>query len=256
MEFIVRRYRASDRDAVRAICADTALFGKPIERVFRDRDFVADALIAYHTDFEPESLFVAESGGRVIAYLAGSLDSRRKGRLFRRRLLPRLLLKFLLRGHWLRPRAWRLVRAAARSGRNRAKVLRAVESAYPAHCHVNAAEGFRRAGTGRRLFGRFIEYATERGARGMHVSAATAQGRALSAKMGLVTLARVPVPVLEGPPRETWIMGRRLSCVDARADLIARQAAELQLDRTSGDDRPRRKVLVQPELVPGKDRSG
>ncbi|MCX7869289.1 MAG: hypothetical protein N2322_04990, partial [Terrimicrobiaceae bacterium] len=71
-DFLVRPYRPEDRAAVRALCCDTGYLGKPIDPVFEDRELFADYLTSYYTDFEPESCFVLEQGGKVKGYLLGS----------------------------------------------------------------------------------------------------------------------------------------------------------------------------------------
>ena len=74
---LIRVYRPDDRDAVRTVACDTADRGEPVEGFFRDREVFADLLTRYYTDWEPQSLWVAEAEGRVIGYLTGCLDTRR-----------------------------------------------------------------------------------------------------------------------------------------------------------------------------------
>ncbi len=69
---LIRPYTAGDRDAIRAICADTGFLGKPIDPIFEDRELFADYLTAYYTDAEPEAAFVIEVAGKVKGYLLGS----------------------------------------------------------------------------------------------------------------------------------------------------------------------------------------
>jgi len=67
----LRPYRASDRQAVRRICADTGFLGRPIDPLFEDRELFADYLTGYYTRFEPDALLVCEVGGEVRGYLMG-----------------------------------------------------------------------------------------------------------------------------------------------------------------------------------------
>ena len=87
---VVRPYRPEDRDALRAICADTGFLGNPIDPVFEDRELFADYLTSYYTDAEPESTFVCELDGVVKGYLMGSRFPKRK-EAFERRILPGLV---------------------------------------------------------------------------------------------------------------------------------------------------------------------
>ena len=70
--FIIRSYRASDRDAVRHLCCETGFLGEPIDPVYEDRQLFADFLTTYYTDHEPESSFVLEVDGEIRGYLLGS----------------------------------------------------------------------------------------------------------------------------------------------------------------------------------------
>jgi hypothetical protein len=98
---LIRPYRAADRAAVRAICADTGFLGKPIDPVFEDRELFADYLTSYYTDVEPESTFVCEFDGEVKGYLMGSRFPKKK-EAFEKRMLPRLAVRGIWR-YFTRP---------------------------------------------------------------------------------------------------------------------------------------------------------
>ena len=70
--FIIRSYRASDREAVRKRCGHTGFLGDPINPVYEDRQLFADFLTAYYTDHEPESCFLLEVDSEIRGYLLGS----------------------------------------------------------------------------------------------------------------------------------------------------------------------------------------
>ena len=204
----VRPYRPADRAAVRRICADTAAWGRPFEELFPDRELAADAFVAGFTDSEPESCFVAEEEGQVVGYAAGALDARRG-----RRVLPRLAFRALVRGHWLRPTFWKLLLAAARVSGARSRALAAALAGHPATVHLNLDAGARGRGAGSALLAAFLDHARARGSRGVHVSAASDDGRRFFARHGFVRLASHPAPRLAPAgeqPDEVWIMGRGL----------------------------------------------
>jgi len=73
--FIVRKYKKEDRKSVRKIACDSAFMGEPCEIFFKGRDFLADVLTLYFTDYEQESCFVAEVDNIVAGYLIGARDS-------------------------------------------------------------------------------------------------------------------------------------------------------------------------------------
>jgi ribosomal protein S18 acetylase RimI-like enzyme len=93
---LIRPYRPADREAVRAICADTGFLGQPIDPVFEDRELFADYLTSYYTDAEPESTFVCELEGKVLGYVMGSRFPKRKAR-YEARMLPGLVARGLWR---------------------------------------------------------------------------------------------------------------------------------------------------------------
>jgi hypothetical protein len=71
-EFVIRNFRASDREAVRRLCCQTGFLGQPIDPVYTDHELFADFLTTYYTDHEPESSFVLERDGKLYGYLLGS----------------------------------------------------------------------------------------------------------------------------------------------------------------------------------------
>jgi hypothetical protein len=46
-KFEIRRFQASDREAIRRLCCDTGFLGNPIDPVFEDREIFADYLTRY-----------------------------------------------------------------------------------------------------------------------------------------------------------------------------------------------------------------
>jgi len=100
-EHVIRPYRPGDRDAIRAITADTGFLGKPIDPAFEDRELFADYLTSYYTDVEPESTFVCEVDGEVKGYVMGSRFPKKKA-AYEKRLLPGLVARGLWR-YFTRP---------------------------------------------------------------------------------------------------------------------------------------------------------
>lgn len=209
---MIRQYRVSDRDAVQAICAATALYGRPIAACIPDAAFAADALTRYYTEFEPESLLVAEERGAVTGYLAGCLDTRRCARLTVWGVVPRVAAAFVLRGHVFRAGWWRIAAALLAAGPARVRAMRGVSAAFPAHCHINVAEGARGAGAGTALWEAFRVRLESCRAPGVHVSTPTAAGKAFFARAGFELLSRYPAVPLGGvSPGDVWIMGLKLA---------------------------------------------
>lgn len=73
----IRKYKESDREAVEHIHFATGHLGKPMNTFLQDNKRWKRA-IAYYLDKEPKSSFVATQEGRIIGYLLGCLDNKKK----------------------------------------------------------------------------------------------------------------------------------------------------------------------------------
>ena len=151
--FVIRSYRASDRDAVRRLCCETGFLGEPIDPVFQDRELFADFLTTYYTDKEPESSFVLEVAGDIRGYLLGSRKPLRK-QFYAFRQNVRLFLRALARypGYnersrrfirWMISHGWREVPAAPRR---------------TPHFHINLQPDARKMSTTRALMSAYFSY--------------------------------------------------------------------------------------------------
>ena len=213
---VVRRYRSTDRAAVRRICCDTADRGEPVEQFFHDRDVFADLLTVYYTEEEPSSVWVAEHDGRVVGYLTGCLDSRRYRRATAWRIVPRAVLNGLRRGHLGSVKTWRLAWAALRTWRYRWGRAPLPLADYPAHIHLNVERAFRGRGLGRQLLERFMASARSAGVPGLYaaVRADNTPSCHLFERMGFHEVNRYPVIFPDGAVlrrHETIIYGKRLA---------------------------------------------
>ncbi|HEY0256954.1 MAG TPA: GNAT family acetyltransferase [Candidatus Methylacidiphilales bacterium] len=157
---LIRPYRPEDREAIRAICADTGFLGKPIDPVFEDRELFADYLTSYYTDREPESTFVCELDGEVKGYVMGSRFPKGKSR-YERWLLPRLVLKGLWR-YFTRP-----YNAASRNYVRWILTQARKEAPFTPpdipHFHFNIRPEARSVGATREMVDTFLRYLCEHG---------------------------------------------------------------------------------------------
>lgn len=207
----IRPYEPRDRQEIRRICGDTAVYGGAAECVAFGRETVVDALLNYYTDHEPESLFVAESAGKAVGYLAGCVDTRRFERVFLKRIMPGLVIRAAFSGSLLHAAGWRIISALARAAFLRQKLLGGIIKTYPAHCHINIAADSQKMGLGSRLFNTFIAHLAARNVSGIHLSTPTEAGKRFFEKLGCEVLARYPAPRLCGEsPLEIWIMGKKI----------------------------------------------
>ena len=75
LEIRIRKYSKEDESAIREICCDTGFWGKPIDRIFQDREIFADLIVKPYLKIEPEHTFVAEHDGKIVGYLNGYLGN-------------------------------------------------------------------------------------------------------------------------------------------------------------------------------------
>jgi len=197
MNICLRPYQPLDRPAIRQICADAADMGEPVERIFSDREVFADIITSYYTDFEPQSLWVAEAEGEVVGYLTGCLDSRRFLRVMIWRIAPKILARAILRGVFLRKQTIRFLIAMLKSfrlgGFNRSIPL----DKYPAHLHIDIKHDFRGKKIGQSLMERFFTQAKSSGIPGVYLTARQDNIAACRffERIGFSVLARYPLVI-------------------------------------------------------------
>jgi hypothetical protein len=170
--FVIRSYRASDREAVRQLCCQTGFLGEPIDPVYEDNELFADFLTTYYTDKEPESSFVLEIDGEIRGYLLGSrkplrnqfyafrqniwLFFRAVARYFRYNVRSRRFIR------WMISHGWREVPAAPRR---------------TPHFHINLQPDARKMSTTRALMSAYLSYLYRSGEKRVYGQIATFAGR-------------------------------------------------------------------------------
>lgn len=166
----LRAYRPDDRAAVRDICCRSAFRNMGSQALIDDPELFADFWSSYYTDYEPESLFVAERDGRIAGYLMGCENTQRYRRVMGRAVVPRVLGRLLYRATRGRyrdqPQARRLFRwLSFRSWREEPDID---TCAFPAHYHANLAP----SGVGLGLYAslglRFLEQLERKGVLHVH----------------------------------------------------------------------------------------
>ncbi|HRZ87017.1 MAG TPA: GNAT family N-acetyltransferase [bacterium] len=157
-ELTIRRYRASDRAAVRKIAWDTAFIGKPADAFFQDKEILADFLTIYFTDYEPESSFVADRFGEAVGYIMGTINLDRMEKTYRRFIIPRLVVKALLRGTLLHKKNLLFLFHCLQSWRRNEVMTFEYASPRLATLHINFAEPYRGKGAGAKIYARYELY--------------------------------------------------------------------------------------------------
>jgi GNAT superfamily N-acetyltransferase len=172
----IRRYNKKDRQTVRDICWETAFLGKPADAFFQDREILCDFLTAYFTDYEPQGAFVADAGGKVVGYLISVRDVKVMERKLKRVLLPKLILKAVIRGTLFHLKNLGfIVRCIISLMRGEFRSVDISESPV-ATFHINLRAGHRGEGIGAKLLHAFEFYLRQ--ARVPEVVASTASAEA------------------------------------------------------------------------------
>jgi hypothetical protein len=189
--FIIRSYRASDREAVRKLCCQTGFLGEPIDPVYEDRQLFADFLTTYYTDWEPESSFVVEMEGEICGYLLGS----RKpllNQLYSFWQNVSLFLKALSRYFRYHQRSRRFVRWTLVHGW---REVPAAPRRTP-HFHVNLLPDARKMSTTRALMSAYLSYLYRSGEKrvyGQIVTFESRRGEKMFERYGFKVLNRAEI---------------------------------------------------------------
>ena len=164
----IRPYHPDDREGLFKIAADTAFFGKPIEKYMEDRRIFLDAFYAYYTDYEPEHCWVATANDEVIGFITGCVDTTKKEKIVRRKINPRMLFRILTGYYRVGPKARKYIRRMLHSKQKH--LFPAVDLAiYPAHLHINVSEDWRGYGIGIRLMKVYLDQLTYLKVPGVHL---------------------------------------------------------------------------------------
>ncbi len=180
---IVRPFEEGDRESIRRIARETGLKGNPTRLFFEDEEIIPLLYVDYYLDHEPAACFVATVGGRVVGYLIGCLDARRRRWIMRTSIYPRVARRILGKLLTLQYRKKETFRTfwwiAIRSWR---EALPRPADCYLAHVHSNVEEGYRGRHLERRLSRAFRRYILLRGVQGLHTIIREPEGEdALSA---------------------------------------------------------------------------
>jgi ribosomal protein S18 acetylase RimI-like enzyme len=178
--------------------ADTAYFGEPVEAFLEDRNLFCEAFCASYTDLEPERVWVAASGGRVVGTLLGCADTGRHQRLWRREVLPTVVKRWLTGHYRIGPLTWRYAfnqAVASLKGEHAWALL----EPYPAHLHINVDARWRGRGLGKQLIESYMEQLRELGVPGVHLFT-TSLNRAATA-----LYTKVGFQLLDARTTQAWL---------------------------------------------------
>ncbi len=185
---IIRKYGKEDRRAVRKIACDTAFMGEKCEIFFEGREFLADILTSYFTDYEPESCFVAEVDSIIAGYIIGAKNARILNKVFLYKILPRLIFKFLFNGIIFSKKNilyfFNLFRSFLK-GEFKSPEL---SDEYPAILHINIDKKYRKMNIGTALVQSYLNYLRSESISGVHLNAKSVHASIFFEKMGFTKI--------------------------------------------------------------------
>lgn len=194
----IRPFRPSDRDDLLRIGADTAFFGAPIEKYMEDRRIFNDFFYAYYTDVEPQYTWVADTDGKVVGFLTGCADVRKKYARWLRHIFPGFMAR-LLHGYYhfgplTRHYLGTLLAAGFHGEAPHLDLKR-----YPAHLHINVDAGWRGHGLGRQLMDAYLNQLRSLNVRGVHLETTSMN------EVACRLYEKVGFRLLDARPTQMWI---------------------------------------------------
>jgi GNAT superfamily N-acetyltransferase len=168
--FMIRPYEPRDRSAVRFISLSTAMMGEPAAHFWDGEEVLADLLTRYHTDFEPQSSFVAEMDNNVIGYLIGALDTVQADRISFFRVIWPTFFKALFTGSFLKKKNWQLFQQVIPFALSGGYNIPDFSREYPATLHINILNGHRSLGIGAALMNAYMELLSAKKIKGIRMA--------------------------------------------------------------------------------------
>lgn len=156
VKIAIRKYEpwSNDRSAIGDICCDAAFLGSPIDSIFSDRPWFAEAMVAPYLVWEPEHTWVAEREGQVVGYLTGSLTASFgyvRAYLLATNVLTSLMPRYVAGKYDEHPRSKRFAEFVVTQGLS--QIPKHPQEA--AHFHFNVSASCRHQGIGLRLLSAF-----------------------------------------------------------------------------------------------------
>lgn len=182
-EILIRKYRKTDRNALRKISYETSFLEKADE-LFDEPQILADALTLYFTDTEPESCFVAQQNNLIIGYIIGAKNESKMSQIAWLKIYPFLVWRAMVTGIFFKAKTLRFLAGVWASFRQGEFHSPDFTAEYPAILHINIARHFRGGGVGGKLLRSYLDYLKAEGIRGVHLSTMSESGKNFFEKNG------------------------------------------------------------------------
>ncbi|WP_297112776.1 GNAT family N-acetyltransferase [uncultured Devosia sp.] len=185
----LRPYRASDLDALYAICVKTGDAGQDASAQHTDLQLVGHIYAAPYGVLEPDNVFVAEDAEGVAGYVVGTHDTDRFNARLDQDWWPGLRARYADPSGMTEADRKRIATIMRPSATPADLVAR-----YPAHIHMNLLPRLRGQRVGTRLLQMWIDRARNAGVSGIHLgaSATNTGGIAFWSRSGFTPVREEP----------------------------------------------------------------
>lgn len=186
----IRKYKKEDREAVRRIAWDTAFIGEPADAFFDSRQILQDFLTGYFTDYEPESCFVAEAGGKVIGYLIGAKDTAVLEKIFKDKILPKLCIDLFFSVVAFKKKNFAYFLSCLKSSLCGEFRMPDFSKEYPATLHINVDKDWRSQSIGAKLMAAYLDYLRAEKVSAVRLATASSKAGEFFKQQGFILLHR------------------------------------------------------------------
>ncbi len=184
----IRKFRIQDKQDIRRIVYGAALIGEPASVFFDGKEIISDALTLYFTDYEPESSFVAEAGGKIVGCLTGVKNKSAEEEILNNKICPHLLWGALASGVFFKKKNVIFVLNLLTSAIKGEFRMPNFSKEYPASLHINIDKEYRGLGIGARLIDAYLSYLKEEAITAVHLATMSEESAQFFLKHGFELL--------------------------------------------------------------------
>ncbi|MFW9992421.1 MAG: GNAT family N-acetyltransferase [Candidatus Odinarchaeota archaeon] len=182
VQVFIRNCSNKDREDIRKICYKTGYMGEDLtgKELFNDQKLFGYLFCLYYLMYELQHCFVAENTeiGRVVGYVIGTDDSEKQYSQFRKKMIPRIVLRVLMVSWWKYPESFRMIRHLQKLEEGSTETI-SIEKDYPAHLHINVLSDYQGIGVGSRLLEKFEQHMEDLKVPGIHLGTSSKNVKAI-----------------------------------------------------------------------------
>lgn len=182
-KIIIRPCKNDDEDGILEVCYKTGYMGEDLNNrgIFNDVKLFGYLFCLYYIRYEKKNCFVAvdsNRGNKIVGYIIGTLNSKRQEKLFKKKMIYKIVLRLLLHTSWKYPESLKQILFFIKSLdlKNEPKNL---YKEYPSHLHINILPEYQHKGIGTMLMDKFETHVRENNIVGIHLRTSNKNIKAL-----------------------------------------------------------------------------